>query len=370
MTKKILVYGLSNDWGGVEAIVMSMVERMGGTFEFIIIHSKEDSSYEERFQSEHIHFVHLPTWGSDIREFASSLKILLQAGHYNYVWINGCIMANRTIISAVRRYSKAKIITHSHGSSFEEANKLKRMVLLSLHRINKSYYLRNIDYPCMCSVKSGKWFYGDDYMQTHKVHYVKNGVNIEKYRFSNEVREEYRTDLGIADKFVLFHAGRLTLVKNQSKLLRMLAGVISHGIDAILLIAGDGELREELERYAKELDIDKKVRFLGKRDDVDKLYQAADVMLLPSFHEGFPVTLVEAQASGLPCLVSDKVSNETDITGLVRFLSIDDDNNSWVEAIKDIKSSVSDRLKAFDVVWKAGYNIDQVCEEFINFISQ
>ena len=369
--KEILVYGLSNNWGGVEAIVMGMIERIAGDYEFTIIHSQDSSSYEQKYESTFVHFVHIPTWGSDRRGFASALKDILSEKAFDYVWVNGCIMANRTIISVVRKYSVAKIITHSHGSSFEETNKIKRFVLLALHRLNKCYYLRNIDFPCMCSVKSGKWFYGDRYLNSHEVHYVKNGVDVSKFKFNAQVREAYREKLGITDEFLLFHAGRLTEVKNQRKILSIVADALEGGMNVKLVIAGEGELRQELEEYTNELGIYNKVMFLGNRSDVANLYQAADVMLLPSFHEGFPVTLAEAQTSGLPCLVSDRVSSETNLIGLVQFFSIDDsDNSSWIAALRDIQTSNTDRCIAYKKVSETGYSIESVCRGFIDFIQK
>ena len=369
--KHFLVYGLSNSWGGVEAIVMAMIERLAGDYEFTIIHSQAPSSYESKYESAYVHFVNIPTWGSDRKGFVAALKNILSEKSFDYLWVNGCIMANRTIISVVRKYSVAKIITHSHGSSFEETNKIKRFVLLALHRLNKCYYLRNVDYPCMCSVKSGKWFYGDKYLNIHKVHYVKNGVDVSKFKFNAQVREEYREMFGITDEFLLFHAGRLTEVKNQRKILSIVADAFDGGMKVKLIIAGEGELRQDLEEYANELGIHDRVIFLGNRNDVFNLYQAADVMLLPSFHEGFPVTLAEAQTSGLPCLVSDRVSSETNLIGLVQFLSIDDsDNRVWITALRDIQTSNNDRGMAYKKVSEAGYNIASVCREFINFLQE
>ena len=368
--KKILVYGLSNKWGGVEAIVMTMIQHLAESISFDIIQSDASSSYAEKYQAENIRFVHIPAWGSDRKGFANGLKSRYLGTDYDYVWVNGCLMSNRTIISTTKKYSKAKIITHSHGSSFEESNKLKRFILLLLHKWNRSYYKANVDFPCMCSLKSGLWYYGKEYMRTHHIHHIKNGVDVAKYKFNEDVREKYRSELGLTDEFALFHAGRLTEVKNQKKILSIFADLLLIGVNARLFIAGEGELREELEDQAKTLKIDDKVSFLGKRNDVNCLYQAMDVMLQPSFHEGFPVTLTEAQASGLPCLVSDRVSDETNIIGRVKYLSIDrDDNQEWVDALLELsKNKGIDRNKYFNQFLISGYDINMVCKEFVDFL--
>lgn len=369
--KKFLIYGLSNEWGGVEAIVMTMVQKLSEECYFDIIHSHGTSSYEVKFHGDNVHFVHIPAWGSDRKGFANGLKLLFTKTDYDYVWVNGCVMSNKSIISVTKKYSNAKIITHSHGSSFEESNRLKRYILLAMHKWNRSSYKTNVDYPCMCSLKSGVWFYGKDYMETHHVHYIKNGVDVGKFRFDQSIRNKYRAELGLTNEFALFHAGRLTEVKNQSRILSIFADLLKAGVNARLYIAGEGELREELETQAKALIIDDKVCFLGKRNDVNCLYQAMDVMLLPSFHEGFPVTLTEAQASGLPCIVSDRISKETNIIGLVKYLSIDTmDNKEWVETMIELSKHLNDdRLSLSEAFSVSGYDISSVCKDFIDFIT-
>ena len=369
--KKFLVYGLSNNWGGIESIVMSMVSILSKDNKFDVIQAEGLTSYEDKYNNKNIRFLHIPAWGKNRKEYSNALVNLFLANQYDYVWINSSLMANRTIITITKKYSKARIITHSHGSSFEGKNKLKRLILLTLHKINRRCYYKNVDYPCMCSRKSGIWFYGLEYVMNNEVHYVKNGIDTEKYKYDESTRQIYRNQLGVKDKFVLFHAGRLTVVKNQQMILRIFADFHKSVNESILLIAGDGELRKELEQYSKDLGIIEQVRFLGNRDDIDKLYQAADVMMLPSFHEGFPVTLTEAQTSGLPCLVSDKVSDETNITGKVEFLSIERGDCEWVNALQKIKANPDfNRKDAVLKVRQEGFDVKTVCKEFINFLNK
>lgn len=192
---------------------------------------------------------------------------------------------------------------------------------------------------------------------------VKNGVDFQHYRFNQSIREKYRDDLHIdKDTLVLFHAGRLTQVKNQKKLLETQKVLVNKGKKSMLLIAGVGELYDDLMSYAAELEISESVKFLGMRNDVNCLMQAADVFLLPSFHEGFPVTIVEAQSAGLPCLVSANLSREVDITKSVKFVSIDADANEWSNIIEVYDSEK--RSSVSDIVKKCGYDIEDVAHDF------
>lgn len=367
---KFLVYGLSNGWGGVEAIVMGMVSRLCNDHCFDILLSEGDCNYANRYANKSIRFLHVPAWGSDRRGFKSGIINILKQASYDYVWINACLMSNRDIISVVKKHSSAKIITHSHGSSFEEDNQVKRMILMGMHYLNRSYYHHHTDYPCMCSRKSGEWYYGKSYMNTHDVYYIKNGVDVSRYSFKEDVRSEYRNQLGLTDELALFHAGRLTYVKNQRFILDICAEMKKRGKNFKLFIAGEGELYTELVDYASMIGINDEVVFLGNRSDVDKLYQAMDVFLLPSHHEGFPVTLAEAQASGIYCIVSDHVSEETNLTGSVNYLPIDKGVKPWADLISGYTISSQSRVEMADAVINSGYDINDVCKQFVKHISK
>ena len=116
--------------------------------------------------------------------------------------------------------------------------------------------------------------------------------------------------------------------------------------------------------------INDEVVFLGNRSDVDKLYQAMDVFLLPSHHEGFPVTLAEAQASGIHCIVSDHVSVETNLAGSVNYLPIDKGVKPWADLISSYTFDSQNRVEMADAVINSGYDINDVCKQFVKHISK
>ena len=141
------------------------------------------------------------------------------------------------------------------------------------------------------------------------------------------------------------HVGRYCHVKNQSYLLRIFSELLAKKSNCVLFLIGKGEDEKKLRNRVEELGLKDKVFFLIDRTDVDQLYQAMDVFVLPSFHEGLPVVAVEAQANGLPCLVSDKVSNEVVLTGNIKRMPLKSKSDEWVKAILSIDSSRNSNAK-------------------------
>lgn len=366
--KNILVYGLSPTIGGVERIVTDVIKRTSNQVAYTILLSGLGLGQFYTDLGKNVTILSITAWGENRRKFRKEIIELLLNNSFDYIWINGCIMANRDVIEAAKRFKGLKIILHSHGSSFEEPNPLKKIILYALHRLNRRLYLRELDIAFMCSFSSGKWFYGSKYCKTGNVKLFKNGIDTAKYRFNPEIRTSYRQKLGLDQEIAILNVGRLSPVKNQKKLLDITSECVSAGMSVRLIIVGDGELKKTLASYAERLKIRENVSFLGARDDVEAIYQAADIFILPSLHEGFPISLLEAQSSGLSCIASTGISPEANIDGNVIFLSNDSDNEIWVDAIKDAASKSVCRESAFRTIIDRGFDIDSICKEFLSEI--
>lgn len=366
----ILIYGLSSQWGGIESIVTNIAKILSKENDIDILISGDsiDSRYKSLNQC--IHILPITAWGQNRKLFCEELIRVFQKKEYDYVWINGCLMSNMDIIKITRNYSKAKIISHSHGSNFESKNILKSLILKTLHYYNRKRYLLNVDYACMCSEVSGKWFYGKKFLKNNNVFLFKNGVDFDKFKYRPDVRSEFRNRYGIKNELVLLHVGRLTKVKNQIRLIEIVKEAVSIGMNLKLYIVGNGELEDELKRKTEELELTDIIHFPGSIHDVSPLYQMADIFLLPSFHEGLPVTLVEAQCAGLPCLVSDRITQEANISGMIEYLSIDSHNNSqWLNALQKYSTLPVDRKEnAFQII-RNRYDLLSVAEDFKRFIN-
>jgi glycosyltransferase involved in cell wall biosynthesis len=229
------------------------------------------------------------------------------------------------VIRAAKKNGIRYCISHSHNTGGEGS------FLAKAYKWYSSLYISsNSDYTFACSEAAGKWLFGG---KSKEAVLLNNGIEPEYFQYSSEVRKMKRRELNIEDQLVIGHVGRFTKQKNHKFLLGIFAELLKRRPDAILLLCGDGVLRKEMEDIVDEMNIRSNVQFLGVRSDIHQLLQAFDLFIFPSLHEGLPVTLIEAQAAGLTCFISDKITNEVDMgLGLMRFLSLSD-SNEWVEKL-------------------------------------
>ncbi|MFC0216469.1 glycosyltransferase family 1 protein [Paenibacillus chartarius] len=193
-----------------------------------------------------------------------------------------------------------------------------------------------------CSEKAGEWLFGRERSARKQVKVLNNAVNVKEFQFDEAVREALRAELGIEDRRVIGHIGRFNKQKNHSFLIDIFQAVRQKDPNTVLLLAGDGDLRPAMESKVRQLGLQDSVRFLGVRSDIPQLMQAMDVFLFPSLFEGLPVVLVEAQAAGLQCIVSDTITRETDVTGRVKFLGLNDSPAVWAEHIVSCSTEHAD----------------------------
>lgn len=215
-----------------------------------------------------------------------------------------------------------------------------------------------------CSQAAARWLFGG---KAKSASIFQNGIPCEKFAFSSAVRSELRAELAISEEsLVVGHIGRYAPQKNHFGLIDLFKQLQLTREDSVLLLVGDGPLRPAIEQKVKELQLTDKVKFLGIRSDIERLLQAFDVFLFPSHHEGLPVTLIEAQGSGLPCVISDHITSEVDMgIGLIQFFSLTD-GASCVSKILESAKQQSRRIP-FDALAKKGYDIQITAQSAVEF---
>lgn len=219
-----------------------------------------------------------------------------------------------------------------------------------------------------CSKIAGEDVFGKDAVKQGRVKIIHNAIDVKHFAFDEKKRQEARAALEITDKLVLGHVGRFDYQKNHPYLLEVFAEVCKKRSDAVLLLLGDGGARQAMEERCRELGIADRVKFLGNQKDTERYYRAMDVFLLPSFYEGLPGVLVEAQAAGLACLVSDTVTREAEATDLVSWLSIDEPPKRWAEEV--LRRADYVRRDTGEALRKAGFDVEKQAVAYAGFYQE
>ncbi|WP_314762848.1 glycosyltransferase [uncultured Selenomonas sp.] len=222
-----------------------------------------------------------------------------------------------------------KTVAHAHSSNAQRNWKYRLFV--PLNRVLSIFF---VDVLFSCSKDAAFWMFGKDLWEKKETYIVRNRIDLSRFQSDPTERMKKRRDLG-ADKetLIIGHTGRLTHGKNHVFMLQVLKCILNKRKNAILIFIGDGELMETLRRTATDYGVSSNVRFMGRQGNVAAWLQAMDVFFFPSDHEGMPLSLIEAQAAGLPCIVSDAVPKEAGVTPLCRFLSLEAPVETWAEAL-------------------------------------
>ena len=231
-------------------------------------------------------------------------------------------------------------------------------------RLLRGLFYKSYTHAMACSDAAGNWLYPRRAFEV-----LNNAIDAQAYRFDPAHRRDARERLGIKpDETVYLHVGAFNEQKNQAFLLEAFARAWKRDERARLLLVGDGERRAACEARAETLGIRKRVEFLGTRDDIPALLCAADAFALPSLHEGLPLTLVEAQCAGLNCLASERITQESDLTGLVAFAPIDDAER-FAERLAGLPrgSRAADSAEAIARVAEAGYDVSRNAERLMRW---
>ena len=223
-------------------------------------------------------------------------------------------------------------IAHSHSTAGRGRGEFRRNVMKYILRPFAKLFPTDF---CACSEYAGRWMFGDKAMNSGRVKVWKNAIELERFAYNEELRNETRKYLKLKDKFIVGHAGRFMRQKNHGFLIDIFAEIHRRRDDAVLLLAGDGELMDEVTDKVMRLGLNECVVFLGNVHDMERYYQAMDVFIFPSLYEGLPVVGSEVQVSGLPFLCADTVTPETKFCDNMRFMSLRESPRDWArEALR------------------------------------
>jgi glycosyltransferase involved in cell wall biosynthesis len=353
---RILHVVVNMNRGGAETLIMNLYRNMNRSkIQFDFLTCKEGAFDPEILaMGGLIHRIPYVSEGGHFKFIKALDHFFASHPEYNVVHSHMDRMSGFILRSAKRAGLPIRI-AHSHNTSSEGGIAAKAYKWLA-GKLIASYATHLL----ACSSKAAKWLFP---AKEANAQILKNGIESASFLFSPEVREQVRQELDLTtDQLVVGHVGRFAHQKNHAFLVDLFAQLIKVKPKAVLVLVGDGSLRIEIEKKVCGLSLQENVKFLGVRSDITRLLQAFDVFAFPSWHEGLPVTLIEAQGAGLPCVISDVIAKEVDMgIGLVEYLALGDPL-IWVEKIKGLLARNSTRsIPAYSLSNK-GYDIKNTAE--------
>lgn len=324
--KRILVWGLSNNRAGTERVIESYIEATDtnkACFDFLCY--EFPANYSHLFTSESFNrvFVIPMKIKHPVRNWFALKRFMKKHAHeYEAVWFNANDISNIDLLIYANHYGVKRRILHSHNADMPE-----RWITRLFTRLNTSKLDKVVTDRWACSEQAGKFMFGE---KTFKI--VPNTVPAEKFVFDISRRRRIRKKLGIENCFVVGTVGRLVEQKNQKYLIEILPDLRRSNSDIMMLVIGNGDLRQELNNYAKRLGVSDVFRIVDSQDDIASYLSAFDCFAFPSLYEGLPIALLEAQYNNVPCVISENIPTSAIISTNVRRISLDD-KRGWCEAV-------------------------------------
>lgn len=345
--------------GGAETFLINLYKNIDHDkirFDFAIYDRPNEKSYFDEVQKLGGRVFFLPDKSKGFTNNIRIIKKIVKENDYEVVWrhTNSCV-GGIDLIAAKLGGSKRNIL-HSHSTG---TNKLEKY----LHWILRPIVNAMITDRFACGKVAGEWMYGERNFEI-----VPNGIDLKNFSFSQETRNLYRKQFQVDDRFVIGHIGRFEPVKNHQFLIKILGKLKEMGTDSVLVLIGNGRTERSIKDVVKSYGLESSVKFLGNRNDVAGLLQMMDVFVMPSLYEGLPVTLVEAQVAGLPCVVSDRITQEVDLIGDMDYLSLELPVEVWAEKIIERGQQQRNRDIGAEKVKEAGYDIKEVAKKIQNLL--
>lgn len=354
--KRLLCIVGSMDLGGAETFLMKIYREIDKTkyqFDFCVA-KKEKNNYEDEISElgGKIYRITPKTQGF-LKNFRD-IKKIVKENNYRYV-----LRISQNSLSAIELFAAKlggakKIIFRSSNTSVH-GGKAESII----------HYLFRPIANLISNVKIAPSKEAAKFMFGHRKYYqINNGLDLNKFAFSEEKRKKYRDEFNaLEDAKIIGHVGRFTFQKNHKFLIDIFNMYQKNNPNSELWLFGKGELEDEIKEYAKN---NEKIKFMGLRTDINEIYSAMDSFVFPSLFEGMPNTVIEAQTAGLPCLVSNTITNDCNVTGCIEFLRLDATAENWAKKIKFI--AIEDRKNKVEAVKRNKYDIKDVTKEFVKTI--
>lgn len=368
----------STNLGGAESRIMELyraIDREQVQFDFLV-HTTQDGHYSAEIRQLGGKIYSLPRFKVyNFLKYKKNVENFFKQ-HQEFAVVQGHMTSTAAIYLPVAEcvYKKQgkTLLTIAHARSAGVDSGIKGFVTKVIRKPLK----KKAQYCFTCSKEAGIAVYGQDWVQKGKVWTIPNAIDTNRFRYQEEIRNEVREELGLQNKFVIGHVGRFGFMKNHTYLVDIFAELCKQRDDMAMVFIGKGEqedaIHEKLQRLGTELFgdskvLEDKVLFLGNRFDVERYYQAFDYFVFPSTFEGLPGSVVEAQAAGLHCLISDKITREVDLTDLVTYRSIEESPSAWVQEILAHAKDALVRPDVLQEIGQKGFDVQKQAGQMVEF---
>lgn len=320
--------------GGIIQVILNYKEQLKNedVYMTFAINCIENSNIPELLNDKNSRFIQLPNKKKNILNYCLKLYRLMHDEKFDVVHVHGN-SANMLLELGIAKLDGIQCrIAHSHNSTCKHPK---------LNNILKPIFKHTYTKALACSNLAGEWLFGKDNFTV-----LNNAIDLNKFRYSNDIRVIYRKELNVSENTkIIGHVGNINEQKNQEYLIRLFELYNKKNQDSLLLLIGDGPLKEKMLNLVNELGLKEKVKFLGMKNDVNNWMQAMDIFVFPSKWEGFGMVLIEAQVSGLPIISSNVVPEIVKIKYNMNFLDIEKNTlEEWNDKIVDLMEITKNRI--------------------------
>ena len=343
----IAMFGLTDLYGGVENFIVNTYRQLKSTEnKFYFITSYENIKYMDFIEKDDSIICYTSRRKnafksySDLYNFFSTTKI-------DIVWYNTCSLSDISPLIIAKRFNVKKIILHSHNG-----DNMGGFFTKVMHNVNKIIVDRYVTDYFSCSPKATQWMFNKK--KYKEVVYINNAIDTDLFLFNQDKQRELKKRYGVEDCLVIGHVGRFHTQKNHLFLIDVFLEFKKLNFESKLFLCGTGDLMTEVKNKVNSLNLSDSVIFLGQVQNMSEIYQMFDCFLFPSLYEGLPFSLIEAQAAGLKCLVSDSISESVNLTGLIEFESLQCSAAEWASKLNELDKT---RINTSLELKKAGYDL-------------
>lgn len=363
--KRLLCIVGSMNAGGAETFLMKVYRQLDKSkyqMDFAVA-VEEEGFYDKEILDMGGKIHHITPKSMGVLKNFNSIKKLVRDEKYEYV-----LRTSQHSLSALEllaaKYGGAKVRVFRSSNSNTTSGSRKAMMLHKICGFMPKYFANVRIAP---STEAAEFMFGKGCIQSGRARLIHNGVDTAVFCYNSKARDRVREEFGIKkEEFVIGHVGRFNQQKNHQYLIEVFFNILKRNSYSKLILVGMGELEDKIRKQVHELGIEKNVIFAGVRKDIPDILSACDTFVFPSFYEGMPNTVIEAQAVGLPCIISDRITREADITGLVNYLKLDD-IDEWTDMTLRFKDFEVDRYTKDKFVINK-YDINVVVKEFESLI--